>query len=163
LKNIILWVFVALGLNACVIQDEAKDGLWEIRTKVSTATLTVDGDRTGSLDFTFEYLLGLVDDDGVEQVDWEYSLIDLDGQPLGGDAEIMRQAQLDKTEVFVQGERPRKLIIDQPVLTLDNTYVLWIKVRYRDGILAESLISVSQGMPHVDASPTDDIPQFSTR
>jgi len=163
LKTFIFSILIGVSLTACVIQDEVKDGLWEMRTKVSTATLMVEGDRTGTLDFTFEYLLGLVDDQGIEEVQWAYRLVDPDGQDLVSETEVMRQAQLDEKEVFVQGERPRQLTVESPVLTAEATYVLWITVRYREQILAELLVPVSQGTPHLDEDLTDDIPQFSTR
>ena len=152
-----------LLLGGCAIKDEVKDGLWEIRAKVSTAALTVDESGQGQVDFTFVYLLGLVDDEGIEQVDWTFALIDSDRNELAAESQVMRQGQADQNEVFVQGERPRSLMLDGAALSLEETYVLWITVRYRDTVLTEVLVPVTQGQIYLNEREIGDIPQLSTR
>ena len=163
MRQLTILLLSVMTLGGCAVENELNDGLWEIRARVSAAELTIDEQGHGEVDFTFVYLLGLVDGEGIEDVEWSYALVDSDANELAKESQVMRQAQADRTEVFVQGDRPRVLAIEETILSSDETYVLWIKVFYRDATLTEVLVPVSQGEAYVNELPTGDIPQFSTR
>ena len=158
---------LALLLGGCAIKDEVEDGLWEIRSKVSRAELNLTGADGPEVDFTFEYLLGLVDEEGIAEVNWRYVLIKPDGDGAGdelaSEEQVMRQSQEGMTEIFVQGERPRKLKVDGVDLSEEITYVLRISVYYRETTLTEVLVPLQAGQVYVNEAPYGDIPQLSTR
>ena len=157
----------ALLLGGCAIKDEVEDGLWEIRSKVSRAELNLMGSEGPEVDFTFEYLLGLVDEEGIAEVNWRYALLKPDGEgdgvELASEEQVMRQSQEASTEIFVQGERPRKLKLADIDLSDELTYVLRISVFYRNTTLTEVLVPLQAGQVYLNESPYGDIPQLSTR
>ena len=167
IRAAVITLFGICLLSACAIKDEVEDGLWEIRAKVARAELTATDGGGASVDFTFMYLLGLVDEEGIAGVEWSYVLVAPDGegdaQELGREDQIMRQEQLEQREVFVQGERPRVLVIDDLAIDPDETYVLRIYVYYRGTTLTEVLIPLQLGQVYLDEEPYGDIPQLSTR
>ena len=168
-------VFASVSLAACLftgcaIKNEVNDGLWEIRAKVSEASLTIEqtGDaEVGTIDFNFVYLLGIVDAEGVTGVQWRYALLDprLDesARSLGSTYQEMRPAQENSTEIFVQGERPRQLTVEGVSWDRDQTYVLAIEVEYRETVLGEVLIPIRVDQTYLNLEPLEDIPQLSTR
>ena len=166
-RHTLLLSLFALLSGGCAIKDEVQDGLWEIRSKVSRAELTLSGTDGPEVDFTYEYLLGIVDESGVAEVDWRYGLIRPDGDgsgvELASETQVMRQSQEDAIEIFVQGERPRKLRLPDVELSEDVTYVLRISVYYRDTTLTEVLIPLQLGQIYLNETPYGDIPQLSTR
>ncbi len=167
LQRAILVMTVLSTLIGCAIKDEVEDGLWEIRAKVSRAELTsVDGAGV-AVDFTFKYLLGLVDEEGIAGVDWAYVLLEPDGDggamEIGREEQVMRQPQLEQREIFVQGERPRVLTIEDLNLDPEKTYVLRIHVFYRETTLTEVFVPLQVGQVYVNEEPYGDIPQLSTR
>jgi hypothetical protein len=163
LKQIVISLIAALSLSACLIKDEVQDGLWEISTTVSTATLTVSSEGAAEVEFTFNYLLGLVDSQGIEQVEWTYALLDREGSQIVSETQVMREPELDKREIFVQGDRPRVLSLESGQVAAEGRYILWILVQYRETTLTEVLIPVSVDEPYSNEVPPEDIPQFSTR
>ena len=111
-------------------------------------------DGTGRLDFAFEYLLGLVDDDGIGEVTWSYSLTDRTRRAYGSVTEPMRQLKPDEASpLFVEGTRTRSLDVEQGMLTPSQTYVLWIKIFYKETTLYELLIPVGEGTPYFNPEP----------
>jgi hypothetical protein len=167
IRATVITLFGICLLSACAVKDEVEDGLWEIRAKVARAELTATADGGASVDFTFMYLLGLVDEAGIAGVEWSYVLVAPDGEgnaeELGREDQIMRQEQPEAREVFVQGERPRVLVIDDLAIDPDETYVLRIYVYYRESTLTEVLIPLQIGQVYLDEEPYGDIPQLSTR
>ena len=73
----------------------------------------------------------------------------------------MREAQLDKTEAFVQGERPRTLPLEG-LTEATSRYVLKISLRYRAEVLFEKFASLVLDSPR-GSGAIPDIPSFSTR
>ena len=167
MRTTLLALIGLFSLSACAIKDEVDDGLWEIRAKVSRAELTITDASNGTVDFTFVYLLGLVDDEGVTGVEWRYALVDPDrdegDRELASTTQLMRQPQEEAREIFVQGERPRELVIENTPLDPVKTYVLWIEVLYRDATLTEVLIPIKSGEVYLNDAAYGDIPQLSTR
>ena len=70
IRATVITLFGICLLSACAVKDEVEDGLWEIRAKVARAELTATADGGASVDFTFMYLLGLVDEAGIAGVEW---------------------------------------------------------------------------------------------
>ena len=149
--------------TGCAIKDEVKNGLWEIRSDVRTASLTQGDEGKLTLTFNYEYLLGLVDDEGIEEVIWTFALVDTERNEIASETQQMREAQPERTEVFVQGERPRELDIDVSLIDVTKTYVLWITVTYRDSILTEKLTPIRLGESYINDAPLGDIEVLSTR
>jgi len=159
----ISYILVIVFAFGCAIKDEVRDGLWEIRSDVRTASLVQRDANTLTLDFNYEYLLGLVDNEGIEEVLWTYALVDSSKAEIVSETQQMREPQPNRTEVFVQGERPRELDIELGVLDPLETYVLWVTVTYRDTILTEVLVPVRIGESYISDTPLGDIEVFSTR
>lgn len=132
-----------LVLVGCVVKDEMKDGLREMRSEVQEAVLTVQPDGSGELSFKFVYGIALVDDQGIEPFPWSYRLVDADRHVLAEMTQEMRKAEPEKTKVLVTGERPRKLEVPPGWLVAGRTYALWIVVRYRDETLHEIIWPVT--------------------
>ena len=158
----ILGVVTCLTFWGCAVDSGLEDGTWQVSGKVSEASLTVMPDGTGHVDFVFEYLLGLVDDEGIEAVTWSYALTDTSRQSFGETVEPMRETKPNESSpLFVEGTRNRRLPIERNVLERIRTYVLWIKVYYRDETLYELLVPVASDVPHVDEAPIEELRQFS--
>ena len=64
MKRLFFILLLSWGAQACVVKDEQRDGLREMRSELAASTLTRNADGSGTLDFTFEYGIALVDDDG---------------------------------------------------------------------------------------------------
>ena len=102
-------------------------------TVVSQASLVVPPTGDGYIDFTFEYLLGLVDDDGIQEVMWRYELVDANRTSFGAVVEPMREfLDSESSPLFVEGTRQRRLALESRQLQREKTYVLWIQVMYRE-------------------------------
>jgi len=155
-------VLLLLGLTGCLIEDEAKDGLREIRAQVTEASLSIDSEGQGTVDFTFHYLLGVIDNAGIERVVWTYALVDTDENEIISATEDMREAQENIRKIYVKGTRPRTLVTENVVLDPERTYILWITVIYRELVLKELLIPVKVGVPYVETLDYGDIPEIST-
>ena len=166
-RHTLILSLCALFLGGCAIKDEVEDGLWEIRSKVSRAELNPAGADGPEVDFSYEYLLGIVDAEGIAEVGWRYALVEPDGDgsgvELASETQVMRQPQDAETEIFVQGERPRKLKLPEINLAAEVTYVLRISVYYRDTTLTEVLVPLQLGQVYLNDSDYGDIPQLSTR
>jgi hypothetical protein len=129
-------------------------------------------DDSAIVDFTFHYELQIVDSDGIEPVWWRYSLVracsdddrdaddcQINTRPvLATNDQEMRKGEPNKTEIFVEGDRPRTLDLPAGVIRRGDQYVLWIEVRYRDESVGHHLELVevgSRGAPEVvDAGTT---------
>ena len=150
-------------MTGCLVDNDLDGDAREVRARISSAAISVSDEDGQTLDFVFEYLLGLADAEGIDAVEWTYSLLNLDGQILASETQEMREAQLDKTEVFVQGERPRTLPLEGVELEATSRYVLKISLRYRAEVLFEKFASLALDSPHEDLGAIPDIPSFSTR
>ena len=157
-----LTIVIGCVLSGCAVDTGLDDGTWQATGKIAQANLTVLPDGTGHVDFVFDYLLGLVDDEGIGEVTWSYALTDRSRRPYGSVTEAMRQLKPNESSpLFVEGTRTRRLTIEQAALDTVQTYVLWVKVFYRDSTLYELLVPVGATAPYVDEDPIDDIREFS--
>ncbi len=136
---------VAQAPAGCVVEDEMKDGLRQMRSELGAASLTVAPDGSGQLTFKFQYGIALVDDAGIEPFHWVFRLVDADRNVLAEREQEMRKAQPEKTRVLVTGERERTLDVPAGGLVEGRTYVLWVIVSYRDETLHEVLFPVVAG------------------
>jgi hypothetical protein len=156
---------VASTASGCVVEDELKDGLREMRSELASSSLSVAPDGSGRLAFKFQYGIALVDEAGIEPFPWVFRLVDPDRTVLAERAQEMRKAQPEKTRVLVTGERERTLDVPAGALVEGRTYVLWVTVTYRDETLHEVLYPVVAGgeaagadafvSPALDAGPPD--------
>ena len=119
---------VALGVLGHTLEE------WSLELKASRATL----------DFRFGYLIGLQDPDTIQAINWRYRLVTKDELELARFEEEMRAASPEKTQLFVQGDRSRKLEIDTP-LEPGAVYVLWFELDYKGERLHEILFPVIAG------------------
>ncbi len=153
-------IAVAALAPGCVVKDEMKDGLREMRSEIGEADLALAPDGTGSLHFRFNYGIALVDKLGVDGFPWEYRLVDRNRHVLATHSQDMRAAQPDKTQVLVTGERERRLDVPKGALVLGETYVLWVIVQYRGETVNEILspvVAADPGaLPVPDAGATED-------
>ena len=97
------------------------------------------GDGGAVVSFTFSYLLGIVDEEGIAAVDWIYSLRVPRGGTLFTLEQPMRDAQPEKTEILVVGDRTREFEVPAGSLDAGITYVLWFELYYRGERLGEFL------------------------
>jgi hypothetical protein len=156
-----LVVICALLATACVVKDEATDGTIEMRSAVTQALLTVAPDGSGHLDFTYAYLLGIVDDAGVDVVEWRFALIDAGRTEYAETVQPLREAELERDRILVEGERERTLQCEAGQLEPDRTYVLWISVYYGEETLQETFLAVRPGELYEEAFDVQTLPVLS--
>ena len=117
------------------------------------------GDGAVALQFNYSYILGIIDSAGVGEVQWDYALLDSDGNVYLNSSHLMREAEGGQlSEVYVQGDRvcpgarcpPESLTIPAGLLDRERTYVLWVSVRYVP--LADSVTRAlsAEGAPATD-------------
>ena len=111
--------------------------------------------------FTYAYLLGIVDDDGVDVVDWRFSLIDADRFEYAETVQPLREAELDQVRILVEGERARTLRCEPGELNPSGTYVLWIEVTYAEDIIDEMFLAVRNGEIHEEVFEVKTLPVLS--
>ena len=145
------WVLALVGLGVlvvagCIVKDELKDGLREVEPGMKRAALARDG-GSWRLEFTFIYQMGIVDEEGIEEVRWTYALVTKDRVVLEENRQPMREGQPEKTEILVEGERARSLELDADEIVDGETYVIWITLFYRGENLKEFLWPVVAGGP----------------
>ncbi len=150
---------VCLSLCGCVLADEDMDGRRVLDPSLPKLELALLPDGAAKVDFTFHYELQIVDEEGIEMVWWRYALVracsDADREALACDLatrpvlaeneQEMRKPEPGKTEIFVEGDRPRQLEIPAGVVHPDDAYVLWIEVRYRGEAVGHFLQEVRVG------------------
>jgi hypothetical protein len=149
-----------LGLAAalcagCVVKEDIKDGLRELRPSMKSINLSTGPDGASELNFVFHYEMGLVDEAGVSEVRWFYALVDRDKNVLASHEQRMRKPDEDKTEILVQGDRTRRLDVDPGLVQPDVTYILWVSVFYRGELIGEHLSPVVDGPPPAPGTDTE--------
>ena len=150
-------VFLGALVSGCVVKDELKDGLREMRGEMADVSLDTNADGSGRLNFKFRYGIALVDDAGVQPFPWEYRLVDSDRRILASNAQEMRKEESGKTRVLVTGERARKLDVPPGTLVLGRKYIVWILVHYGEEPLFELLWPVTGLSPGASAEPDGDV------
>ncbi len=150
-------LLLSLGLlSSCVVKEELQDGIREMRPSVTGWDLKLGPDRTANLDFTFHYELGIVDEDGIESLQWVYQIHTVSQNVLAENEQEMRKAEPEKTEILVKGDRKRSLSIASGLMTPGGTYVLHFFVYYRGELLKELLLKVVEG-EDFETEPVDSV------
>ena len=144
-KYLSLFIFswFLINLHACVVKEDLKD-FEKIYTGLNFWQLKLNQNQEWQLDFNLGYLIGLKDETGIDQIRWEYQLINLRKNQLFLKEEEMRPADLKRTQIFVNGTRSRKEVIAFPLQTGDQ-YVLWFKFTYRSQVIHEVLYELKAG------------------
>ncbi len=165
---------IALALTGCdlesyIVKDElgeavsSGESVREMRGRVTFADLRRDADGGGTLDFLFVYLLGIVDPDGIAEIQWRYALFHPDRTEIAVGEDVMREAAPDITQVLVHSQLPgrRRTLIIQPGRLVDGQiYVLRLTLWYREMILFETLVPVEPGIPLVDPIDPEELPEL---
>ena len=147
------------GVSGCVVKDELRDGIREVLPTLKETTYTYDEDGSGTVDFTFNYLLGIVDEAGIDEVRWEFSVITPQREILALEEQQMRDAQPEKTEILVNGDRARTLVVPSG-LRADGDYVLAIAIFYRGDLIGEKYKRLVDGETLTEEVEINDLPRF---
>ena len=158
--NATLLLSVSLILG-CVAEEALEDGLVEGIGKVNRASIVFDESGAGQVDFEYAYLIGVNDIEGVQAFNWTYRLINAQREVFGETEQLMREAEPEKTTIYVQGSKPRILDIVVPDSAREDPLVLWILVRYADGIVSELFIELDPETPYVDEEPLPKLNRFA--
>ena len=156
-----LALFMSCYLSGCAVDTGLEDGTWQATGKVAEASLVVMPDGTGRLDFVFDYLLGLVDDDGIGEVTWSYSLTDRTRRAYGSVTEPMRQLKPDEASPYLWKDENTESRTGAGGASTKPNLCSLIKIFYKETTLYELLIPVGEGTPYFNPQPLDDIREFS--
>lgn len=158
---------LALLPTGCIIDDTLDDDLREIESEVTIYEARVDPDGGGTLRFNYHYDLGMVDSLGIAEIQWTFEVIDLDQAVLGETNQLMRNAQPEKTEILVTGDRERTQPFVPGRLGEGETYILRITLYYQGHppetpveILEQTLTPVvftADGVPPGGVPPRPDV------
>jgi hypothetical protein len=158
IKALLLILVTVLSSHACVVKEELDDTYKQAHIGLNQWSLKFDNSANKYyLNFELGYLIGLNDKDGIQDIDWRYQLVTVDQELLAEVSEVMREATVDRTQVFVQGARSRKLPINRPLRT-NQSYVMWVVLTYNDEILKEKLFEIKAGAEGGDPTWIDEIP-----
>lgn len=163
MKRIIALTLTTLTLTAltgCIVKDELHDGIREVLPTLKSVRLDRNADGSGQVDFTFNYLLGIVDEQGIQEVRWEYSVITPAREVLVVEEEAMRKPEPEKTQVLVQGDRTRRLEVPPGALRSDGTYVLSVALFYDGELFGEKYKKLVPGETLTETVDLDDLPKF---
>ena len=159
MKRLTLMCLPAL-LTGCIVKDELHDGIREVLPTMKSVSFERSPDGSGRVDFTFNYLLGIVDDGGIDEVRWEFSVITPAREVLVVEEEPMRKAQPEKTQVLVQGDRSRSIELPPGTLRADGTYVLSVALFYGGELFGEKYKKLVEGETITEEVELDDLPRF---
>lgn len=139
-------LFTTLLLTGCVVKEELNDTYNQAHLGLNEWSLLNTETETGAYELKLDigYLIGLVDDEGIDAIEWTYELMTTDQEVLASNSEEMRAPSLEKRQVFVEGKRKRELAVPVP-LSEGVTYVLWFTLYYEDEILHEQLFPIIAG------------------
>jgi hypothetical protein len=132
------------GVNGCVVKEELNDTYNQAHLGMNQWSLLSDSTGSYRLEFDAGYLVGLVDEEGVDAIFWRYELMTTDEELIALNQEEMRPASLERTQVFVEGRRQRELELNT-LLREGDTYILWFTLYYNEEILHEQLFPITAG------------------
>ena len=158
--NTIMGFAFALCLG-CLAEAPVEDGIVECSGKVSQALLSFDSEGEGQVEFQYQYLIGAKDSEGISQFDWTYRLIDEQRTVFGESNQMMREAETDKTLIYVQGEKPRVLPVTIPADAVDGSFVLWLIVEYEGVRVSEFFVELELDVEFTDTSELEKLLIFS--
>lgn len=157
-KVLLLVLVIILASHACVVKEELDDTYKQAHIGLNQWSLKFDNAADKYyLNFELGYLIGLNDKNGIQDIDWRYQLVTVNQELLAEVSEVMREASVDRTQVFVQGARSRELPINRP-LQANQSYVMWVVLTYNDEILKEKLFEIKAGSEGGDPTWIDEIP-----
>lgn len=173
MRRSLVWL-VALALVGCdieslIVKDEVSEAIEdgevvaEMRGQVVAATLDAARDGSGVLVFRFVYLIGIIDPEGIDAVEWRYRLYHPDRTELGSASGRMRDAQPDRTAVLVHSDfegKRRTIELPRGSLRDGQRYVLWITALYQGEILNETLVPIDEGVPYLDPVDPAELPEL---
>lgn len=160
MKRLSLMCVLPALLAGCIVKDELQDGIREVLPTLKSVSFERANDGSGRVDFTFNYLLGIVDEGGVDEVRWEYSIITPAREVLVVEEQSMRKAQPEKTQVLVQGDRSRTLELPPGTLRAEGTYVLSVALFYEGEVFGEKYKKLVEGETLTEEVELDDLPRF---
>ena len=128
----------------CVVKEELNNTYNQAHLGLNQWSLLTEPSGSYRLEFDVGYLIGLVDEEGVEEISWNYELMTTDQELIALNLEEMREASPEKTQIFVEGQRQRSLELNT-LLREGDTYILWFTLYYRGEILHEQLFAVVAG------------------
>lgn len=130
--------------TSCVVKEDLNNTYNQAHLGLNEWSLKIAESGGYTLAFDAGYLIGLIDDEGIQSISWTYELMTKEQEVIAFHLEEMRPPSLDKTEIFVEGRRGRVLETNQ-YLSEGQTYILWFTLRYRDEILHEQLFALVAG------------------
>jgi hypothetical protein len=143
-------VFILLSLiflamfSGCVVKEELDDTYNQAHLGLNQWSLLEQDNGSYVLDFDVGYLIGLIDEEGIQEIKWRFELITKDREIVSFNEEQMREPSPDKKAIFVEGRRVRKLEL-ATILSEGEAYILWFTLHYKDGILHEQLFPLVAG------------------
>ena len=150
-------LFVSLFVG-CVVKEELDDTYKQAHIGMNQWSLQYNQEQKGYvLNFELGYLIGLKDQEGIQDIEWNYRLMTAKQEVLTEISDIMRAATTDRTQIFVQGSRKQETEINRP-LVKNESYVLWFILSYKDTILKEQLFEIVAGEEGGDPTWIDEIP-----
>lgn len=155
-------LFLIVLFFGCLADQSIEDGRVECMGKVSQGLLSLNADGLGEVVFEYSYLIGAKDSLGIEAFEWTYQLIDVDSKDiLGTESQVMRDAEIDQTLIYVQGEKPRRFEVDITTQAQPGPFVLWVIVSYRGERITETFVELVPGRRYVDEAPLDKLTMFA--
>lgn len=145
----------------CLADEAVEDGIVECSGKVAQALLSLDELGEGQVEFQYKYLIGAKDSEGISQFDWTYRLIDSQRTVFGESDQLMREAEGDKTLIYVQGEKPRVLPVNIPEDSIEGPFVLWVIIEYEGVRVSEFFVELELDVPFTDETPLEKLLIFS--
>ena len=145
----------------CLADEPVEDGIVECSGKVAQALLSLDETGEGQVEFQYKYLIGAKDSEGISQFDWTYRLIDDRRTVFGESDQLMREAESDKTLIYVQGEKPRVLPVSIPEDATEGPFVLWLIVEYEGTRVSEFFVELELDVQFTDEAPLEKLLIFS--
>ena len=145
----------------CIAQPEYGDLEVQVDGRLSRAVLSDSPDSPSVLDLEFRYLIGANDIDGIAAFEWEYALIDSDQENFGAVAEELREAQSDRTFIYVEGTKQRRLELSSELNGLPEKPIVSLVVKYRNKSVYQTLIEIERDGEFIDNSELPKNPLFS--
>ena len=98
-------ITLSVTLSGCVVKEELDNTYNQAHLGLNQWDLKATERGSYTLNFNVGYLIGLVDDEGVKEINWRYELVTRDLEVLGSFSEEMREATSNKEQIFVEGRR----------------------------------------------------------
>lgn len=138
-----LWTVSVLILWGCVVKEELGGVYNQARFGLNHWELSA-GQSPDSLLFNLGYLIGLEDREGVGDFTWRYELMTPRQELIASHEELMREGDMTKKSLFVQGQRQRTLELPRS-LEEGKRYVLWFTLFYKGERFHEQLFALESG------------------